>query len=70
MSKVDAEIYFIQYVFCCMNRLLLGKEFRPLYDKLFCIWLDVWQGLEGYAGENKIKLCGDMFKSQLTKGET
>jgi hypothetical protein len=51
-----------------MERSLLRGEARPLYDKLFVIWLEVWQGLNDYVGENKIKLCGDIFKSKIMKG--
>ena len=66
-SQADAEDYFIQYIFCCMERSLLRGEARPLYDKLFCIWFEVWQGLNEYRGEDKLKLCGDIFKSKITK---
>lgn len=50
-----------------MERSLLRGEARPLYDKLFCIWFEVWQGLNEYRGEDKLKLCGDIFKSKITK---
>jgi hypothetical protein len=68
-NQANAEDYFIQYIFCCMERSLLRGEARPLYDKLFVIWFEVWQGLNDYVGENKIKLCGDIFKSKITKGD-
>jgi len=60
-----AEEYFIQYVFCSMDRSLLRGESRPIYDKLFCMWFEVWQGLNDYVGEGKSALCGKLFKKKL-----
>jgi hypothetical protein len=60
------EDYFIQYVFCSMERILLRAESRPLYDVLYKKWLEVWNGLEGYRGEDKLSLCGDIFKKKIT----
>ena len=62
---MSPEDYFIQYVFCSMDRTLLRGEARPLYDKLFCIWFETWMELEDYRGEDKIKLCGDNFKARI-----
>lgn len=67
IERGEAEDYFIQYIFCCMERSLLRRESRLLYDHLFTIWVKIWEGLEKYNGEDKIKLCGDMFKSKITK---
>ncbi len=69
LRETDAEDYFVQYVFCCMERALLRSDHKHLYERLLCVWLEVWQGLQGYVGEDKIKLCGDIFKSKITKGE-
>ena len=61
------EDAFIQYVFCNMERMLLRAESRPIYDALYKKYLEVWNGLEGYRGENKLGLCGDIFKKKITK---
>ena len=63
---MNAEDYFIQYVFCSMERVLLRAESRPVYDALYKKWLEVWNGLEGYRGEDKLNLCGNIFRKKVT----
>lgn len=65
MVKMDAEDYFIQYVFCRMERSLLRQEARELYDELLKIWQSIWHELKGYSGEDKVTLMGDMFRKRI-----
>lgn len=63
MNREDA---FIQYIFCNMDRSLLRAEHRLLYDTLYKKWLENWNSLSDYRGEDKLQLVGDMFKAKIT----
>ena len=62
METIDAEYYFIQLLFC-MNRELLRKDYREIYDAMFTQYDKIYT--EGRLAGVDLKDINDKFLAKF-----